>query len=76
MSAISEEQIQQVIDEMRPYIQSHGGDLELASLKDDIVYVRMVGACEHCAISIITLQQGIKRRIKELIPEVKDVVAV
>ena len=68
--------ILQVLEEVRPMLQNDGGDVELLNYEDGVVTVRLVGACGSCAISTMTLKQGIETRMMEAIPEVKEVVAL
>ena len=53
-----------------------GGDIEFVSLEDDIVYVRLLGACVGCSLIDVTLNNGIKNWIMEEIPTIKDVIMV
>ncbi len=57
--------------EIRPALQSDGGDIELVDVEDGIVKVRLVGACAHCPSSTMTLYEGVERILKDKIPEVK-----
>jgi Fe-S cluster biogenesis protein NfuA len=71
------DRIQKEIDNIRPNLQADGGDVELIDVSEDgIVKVRLVGACSGCAMSQMTLKMGIERRLKSIIPEVKEVVSV
>jgi Fe-S cluster biogenesis protein NfuA len=70
------EKVEAVIDEIRPMIQSDGGDIELVEIKDDVVTVRLKGACVGCPSSAMTLSMGVESRIKEVCPEVKSVIAI
>jgi Fe-S cluster biogenesis protein NfuA len=71
------EQVQAVIEEIRPYLQADGGDIELVDVSDDgIVKVRLRGACAGCPGAKLTLQMGVERKLKEVIPAVKQVVNV
>ena len=63
-------------DQVRPAVQLDGGDLELISVEDGVVTVRMFGACEGCPLTPVTLRAGIERILKEAVPEIKEVVAV
>jgi Fe-S cluster biogenesis protein NfuA len=66
-----------VINLIRPAVQSDGGDVELVSISpDNVVSIRLHGACVGCPSSTITLQMGIERNLKEHVPEVKSVRAV
>lgn len=68
--------VEQVLDEIRPYVQGDGGDIELVDVTDGIVQVRLAGACVGCMHSMMTLQAGIERRLKEKVPEVRVVEAL
>ena len=68
--------IQQALDEVRPMIQLHNGDVELVDFKDNIVFVRFHGACVGCPISTYTLKLGIEQKLKERVPSIKEVRAV
>lgn len=70
------DEIKKVIDEIRPQLKTHGGDVELVGIEDGIVKVNLTGACAGCPMSQITLQNGIEKYLKEKIPEVKKVEAV
>lgn len=71
------EQVMAVVEEIRPFLKADGGDAELVEVTEDgIVKLRLLGACGHCPMSIMTLKMGIERRLKERVPEVKEVVAV
>ncbi|MDQ3095821.1 MAG: NifU family protein, partial [Actinomycetota bacterium] len=52
-------EVEEALDEIRPYIESHGGGLELLDVEDGVVHVRMSGSCNGCAGSAITLQRGV-----------------
>ena len=62
-----------VIEKIRPYIQRDGGDIEFVSLEDDIVYVRVHGACVGCGLISMTLKDGVEALIKDEIPNIKSV---
>lgn len=67
------EQVNGVLDKLRPFIQQDGGDVELIEVEDGIVRVRLLGACGSCPSSTITLKAGIERALMEEIPEVREV---
>ncbi len=71
-----EQQIEKILDKIRPYLNSEGGDLEYLGFKDGIVYVRMLGACMDCGALDSTLKDGIEALLVENIPEVIEVVNV
>ncbi len=67
-------EVQEVIEnQVRPALQSDGGDIELVDVEDGIVKVKLVGACAHCPSSAMTLYQGVEKMLMELIPEVKGI---
>lgn len=68
--------IEKVLDQLRPAIQGDGGDIELVKYENQIVYVKLHGACVHCPVSQYTLKLGVEEALKELLPELKEVVAV
>ena len=68
-----ETKVAALIEELRPYLQADGGDIELLKVEDNIVYVRLVGACHGCPSSTMTLKMGVERRIREAIPEIESV---
>ena len=71
------ERVEEVLDLIRPAIQSDGGDVELVDVSEDgVVLVRFQGACVGCPSSSITLQVGIERQLKEHVPEVTRVQAI
>lgn len=65
-----------LIDKIRPFLVSDGGNLEFIKYEDNIVYVRLSGACKDCAMIDITLKDGIEEMIVTEIPEVKEVVNI
>ena len=71
------QKIVKAIDEVRPYLIADGGDVELVDLTDDnTVKVRLMGACDGCPFSMMTLQAGIEQAIRKNFPEMKELVAV
>ena len=69
------EQVEQLLrEQINPALAAHGGFAELKGVEDDKVYVTMGGGCQGCAVSAMTLRDGIARSIKEAIPEVTDVI--
>ena len=68
------DRVEEVIQQIRPALQSDGGDVELVEVTSDgIVKVRLRGACAHCMGAVMTLKNGIEARLKAVIPEVKSV---
>jgi Fe-S cluster biogenesis protein NfuA len=71
------QQVQGVIDLIRPAVQGDGGDIELVNVTDEgVVQIRFHGACHGCPSSNLTLHMGIERSLRDQIPQVTRVVAV
>lgn len=70
------EKVEKIINDLRPLLQADGGDIELISVEDGVVKVKLKGACAGCPMSQLTLQNAIEARLKEKVPEVKRVEAV
>jgi len=71
-----QERVISVLDRVRPYLQSDGGDVDLIEITDDLtVKVKLKGACHGCPFSIQTLKAGIEQAIIKEIPEIKEVVS-
>ncbi|SOB59582.1 conserved protein of unknown function [Pseudodesulfovibrio profundus] len=71
------EQVEKVLEKVRPMLQSDGGDVELVNVTDTgVVQVRLTGACKGCPMSQMTLKNGIERIVLKEVPSVKRVEAV
>jgi Fe-S cluster biogenesis protein NfuA len=70
------EKVEAALEQIRPSLQADGGDVELVSVDDGVVSLRLTGACGGCPMSAMTLKMGIERVLRGQIPEVKEVVAV
>jgi Fe-S cluster biogenesis protein NfuA len=70
---LTPENVETVLDEMRPYLMADGGNVELVELEGPIVKLRLQGACGSCPSSTMTLRMGIERRLRERIPEIAEV---
>jgi len=70
--------VEKAIQELRPYLQADGGDIELAGVDEEkgVVKVKLKGTCAHCPMSQMTLQLGVEQFLKKKIPEIKWVEAV
>jgi Fe-S cluster biogenesis protein NfuA len=69
--------VQNVIEQIRPYLQKDGGDVEFINITDDnVVEVQLMGACGACPYSLMTLKGGIESAMVKAIPEIKAVEAV
>ena len=72
----SEEKIISLIDELRPFLINDGGNIEFVKYEDNIVYIKMMGACSNCEMLDLTLKDGIEAAIKEEVPEVLEVINI
>lgn len=70
----NEEKIIEIIDHLRPFLISDGGNIEFVKYENDIVYIKMMGACAGCHMLDITLKEGIEAAIQSEVPSVKEVV--
>jgi nitrite reductase/ring-hydroxylating ferredoxin subunit/Fe-S cluster biogenesis protein NfuA len=68
--------VSRVLDLARPYIRSHGGDVELVEVRDNVVYVRLHGSCNGCSLSAVTLRNEIEAALRNNIPEITGVQVV
>jgi len=72
-----EERIKKALDNVRPYLQADGGDVELVNVsKDGIVQVKLLGACSSCPMSQMTLRAGVERALIREVPGIRRVEAV
>lgn len=70
------DKIKEVINYLRPFIMNDGGNIEFVDYKENVVYVKMQGACAECNMQDLTLKDGLLMAIKEEVPEVIDIVSV
>jgi Fe-S cluster biogenesis protein NfuA len=70
---LTKENVENVLDELRPYLMSDGGNVELVDIDGPIVKLRLQGACGSCPSSAMTLRMGIERRLRESIPEIAEI---
>ncbi|MBI3593140.1 MAG: NifU family protein [Nitrospirae bacterium] len=73
---ITKEMVESALDKIRIGLSSEGGDIELIEIKDDVVYVKLKGACGTCPMSTLTLKNWVETTMKKEIPEVKAVQAI
>ena len=66
--------IKEVLETIKPYLYSDGGDLEFLKFEDGYVYIRLLGTCQGCAMADVTIENGIFETLKQEIPEVKGVI--
>jgi Fe-S cluster biogenesis protein NfuA len=71
------EKVDSALEKVRPSLQADGGDVQLVDVDDEgVVKLRLMGACQGCAMSQMTLKMGIEKVLKQNIPEVKSVESV
>ncbi len=74
---LDNEKIKEAIENIRPMLQQDGGDVELKSISEDgRIFLTLQGACGSCPMALFTLKMGIEARLKEMFPEIKEVVSV
>ncbi|MCS6880787.1 MAG: NifU family protein [Oscillochloridaceae bacterium] len=65
--------VARVLEQVRPFMQSHGGDVELVEVREATVFVHLHGACNGCSMSAVTLREGVEEAILSQIPEIREV---
>ncbi len=69
--------VEKALDEIRPFLQSDGGDINLLSIEEDkFVKVQLVGACTSCSVNQMTLKSGVEMTIKKYAPQIESVTNV
>ena len=78
MTTSMKDQVQEALDRIRPALQMDGGDISLIDVDEQTgaVRVALMGACVGCGMSAMTLQMGVERTIKEMVPQVTEVISV
>jgi Fe-S cluster biogenesis protein NfuA len=72
---ITKEKVEEVLNKIRVGLKSEGGDIDLVEIKDDVVYVRLKGACGTCPMSTLTLKNWVETTLRKEIPQIKSVEA-
>ena len=70
------EKVEKALENIRPSLQADGGDIKLINVEDGVVKVSLTGACSGCPMSAMTMKFGVEKAIKEIVPEVKEVIMV
>lgn len=70
----TEKKIKELIEKMRPFLMNDGGDIEFVEYSDNIVYIKLSGACANCEYIDITIKEGIEEMLITEIPEIKGVI--
>ena len=76
MDAQMQDEVEMVLDTIRPSLMADGGNVELVDIDDGVVKVRLVGSCSSCSSSTMTLKMGIERALKKAIPMVRCIESV
>lgn len=71
-----EEKIIEIINDLKPYLNSEGGNIEYIKYEEGTVFVRLTGACSHCIYQDDTLKEGLLKSLQEQIPEIKEIINV
>lgn len=69
-------QIQEKLEEIRPFLNMEGGDISFVKYEDHCVYVKLLGTCAHCVGQDETLKEGVLSLLQEISPEIEDVINV
>lgn len=71
------EKVNQSLEQLRPFLNADGGDMELVEITDEgVAKVRLLGACSDCSMSLMTLKAGLEEAVKKIAPEIIAVEAV
>ena len=69
--------VEKALDEIRPFLQNDGGDINLIAIEnDEIVKVQLVGACSSCSVNQMTLKSGVELTIKKYLPQIETVTSI
>lgn len=69
--------VEKALDEIRPFLQTDGGDISLISIEDDkLVKVKLEGACVGCSVNQMTLKSGVEMTIKKYVPQIEQVINI
>jgi Fe-S cluster biogenesis protein NfuA len=69
--------VEQALDRVRPYLRKDGGDIELVAITEDLdILVRLLGACESCPMSFMTMKAGVEAELRGIVPEIRSIQTV
>ena len=68
--------VQEALNEIRPFLESDGGNIELVSIIDDVVKIKLLGNCVSCSVNQMTLKNGVEMTVKKHAPEIQKVVSI
>lgn len=71
------ERVEKALDQIRPYLRTDGGDVEVIEITSDfILKLQLLGSCGSCPMSMMTLKAGVEETVRKEVPEIKGIVAV
>ena len=70
------ERVEQGLNEIRPFLESDGGNIELISIINNVVKVKLLGNCVSCSVNQMTLKNGVEMTIKKFAPQVEEVINI
>ena len=70
------ENVEKALNEIRPFLESDGGNIKLLSIEDTVVKVQLEGACSGCSVNQMTLKNGVEATIKKYAPQIKQVINI
>ena len=68
--------VEEALSEIRPFLESDGGDIKLLSINDNIVTVKLMGNCVSCSVNQMTLKNGVEMTIKKYAPQIKEIINI
>jgi len=71
-----ETKVKKALERIRPFLNNDGGDIELVEIKDNKVYVKLLGNCSSCHISNSTIKLGVETTVKQHVPSIESVVNI
>ncbi|MDC0378527.1 MAG: NifU family protein [Flavobacteriaceae bacterium] len=70
------EKVEQGLNEIRPFLESDGGNIELISIEKNVVKVKLLGNCVGCSVNQMTLKNGVELTIKKFAPQIEEVINI
>ena len=70
------EKVEEGLNEIRPFLESDGGNIELISIEKNIVIVKLLGNCVSCSVNQMTLKNGVELTIKKFAPQIEEVISI
>ena len=76
MNKLIKNNIENALEEIKPFLKNDGGDISLVAIEDETVKVKFEGACSTCTVNQMTLKSGVEMIIKKHVPHIKSVISV